>query len=298
MPRRDTVLITGSGGMLGTALTEELKDHHDIYGLDSRPGGAGLSGFVKADITDGRAIIAAFNDISPQFVIHAAAWTDVDGCEADPAKAETINSRGTANVAGACKACGAVMVYISTDFVFDGMKKKPYTEKDTPGPLSVYAKSKLGGEEAVRKALGQYYIIRTSWLYGKHGENFVDTVIAMASGTGVLKVVDDQTGSPTYSDDLAEAIRILMDRKPAYGIYNVSNSGSVSWYEYARRIVEITGLRAEVTPISSQELARPARRPAMSVLDNSKFAGATGHLMRPWQEALYGYLKERQRIKC
>ncbi|MDD5496631.1 MAG: dTDP-4-dehydrorhamnose reductase, partial [Candidatus Omnitrophica bacterium] len=308
MPRRYKILITGSGGMLGTDLCQELRRDYEVYGLDLvRRTAYSVQRFVRCDITDEKEIINAVSRIKPDVVVHAAAYTDVDGCELDRKKAYKINTEGTKNVALACKKTGAVLIYISTDFVFDGKKKRPYKEDDRTGPLSVYGDSKLKGEIAVRKILKKYFILRTSWLYGKHGKNFVDTILAKAKEGKALKVVDDQVGTPTYTKDLAKAIRVLLDkslsysvqrtaysvgvtqyavRSTQYGIYHVSNSGKVSWYEYAREILRLTGSRTEVFPISSEELSRPARRPAMSVLDNSKIARFTDYRMRRWQGAL------------
>jgi dTDP-4-dehydrorhamnose reductase len=213
-----------------------------------------------------------------------------------------VNAKGAEYVAAASKRCGAAMVYISTDFVFDGRKKKPYTETDRPHPLSIYADSKLKGEKAVRKALKRHFIIRTSWLYGKNGKNFVDTIIAKAKAEPRLKVVSDQIGCPTYTKDLAKAIHVLLDgvfsgigyRGSGFGIYHVSNAGKVSWCDYARGILRLTGSKTKVAPATSKEVAAkyPAKRPAMSVLDNSKFKRFTGYKMRPWKEALKAYLKE------
>ena len=281
MPERHKVLITGAGGMLGEALTLELKKANEVSGID----------IGECDITDRDKTVEVLSGAKPDIVIHAAAWTDVDGCELDSEKAYRVNSDGTENVALACKACGAVLIYISTDFVFDGKKKAPYKESDRPNPLSVYADSKLKGEDAVKRILERYFILRTSWLYGSHGKNFVDTILARAKPEGVLKVVDDQTGSPTYTKDLAGAIYMLLKKIfGGYGTYHITNSGHVSWYGYAREILRLAKSTAKVVPISSDELNRPARRPAMSILDNTKFIRFTGFKMRHWREALGDYL--------
>ena len=306
------VLITGSSGMLGMDLAKELRKDYDVFGVDL------VRSIYKADITNRQSIASVIKEVSPDIVIHTAALTDVDGCERDKKKAYRINSDGTKNVALACKSVGAVLVYISTDFVFDGKKKRPYLESDKTGPLGVYADSKLRGEAAVKKVLKKYFILRTSWLYGKNGKNFVahkandrsrhkickanfvDTIVAKAKGLGCLKVVDDQVGSPTYTIDLAKAIHRLIDkastqyarRDTQYGVYHITNLKSVSWYEYARTIVKLAKVRAEVLPISSDELDRPAKRPAMSVLDNSKFMRFTGYKMRDWKTALKEYLRK------
>jgi len=328
------VLITGSSGMLGVDLCGELHDSYEIIGTDvvhrcraglNLPYSRKARSFFRCDITKKQSVLSVIKKTRPDIVIHAAAWTDVDGCELNPKKAYRINSEGTKNVALACKAAGAILIYISTDFIFDGRKKKPYKEADKVNPLSVYADSKLKGEEAVKKILKDYFILRTGWLYGKHGKNFVDTILAKAKpfgkGSGlrpersrgtksrkVLRVVNDQVGSPTYTRDLVKAIHVLLEmvtRLPGhqvtssssrahfsvpYGIYHLSNSMSVSWFNYAKEILRLAGSKAKVMPISSEELNRPAKRPAMSVLDNTKFIKFTGYRMCKWQEALREYI--------
>ncbi|MDD5429037.1 MAG: dTDP-4-dehydrorhamnose reductase, partial [Candidatus Omnitrophica bacterium] len=212
MLEKHKILIIGSGGMLGADLCEELGNGYDLVGSDLAPAKrAGATNFIECDITDKGSVKDVIDKVKPQIVIHAAAWTDVDGCERDREKAYRINASGTENVAVACKNAGAILIYISTDFVFDGKKKEPYTEEDKTGPLNIYAASKLAGEEAVRKNLKEYFILRTSWLYGAGGKNFVDTIIAKAGTEKELKVVRDQSGSPTYTKDLACAIHRLAD---------------------------------------------------------------------------------------
>jgi dTDP-4-dehydrorhamnose reductase len=301
MPQKNKILITGSGGMLGTDLSQELGADFGLFGMDiferQRPEDKNQK-YFKCDIADAKEISGLIGDISPSVVVHAAAMTDVDGCEIDKDRAYSINTKGTENVAMACRDRGAKLVYISTDFVFDGKSKRPYRESDKTAPLSVYGDSKLKGEEAVKKTLKDYFILRTSWLYGKAGKNFVDTIVAKAKTEKMLKVVDDQIGSPTHTKDLSKAIHALVDifftqyaiRNTQYGTYHISNSGSVSWYEYAKEILRLVGSRAEVRPISSEELNATAKRPAMSVLDNSKFFRLTGYKMRDWNSALREYL--------
>jgi len=293
------VLIIGSSGMLGVDLCAELGSDHELIGADLVHSPRSIvHRFCKIDITKKEGVISAVREIDPDIVIHTAAMTDVDGCELDPKRAYRINGAGTKNVALACKAVDAVLVYISTDFVFDGKKRTPYKETDKPRAISVYGRSKLAGEKAVRNILKKYIIIRTSWLYGKYGKNFVDTILKESGRKKVLKVVDDQYGSPTYTKDLARAIHSLVDlvtRSPghqvtSYGIYHVTNTGAVSWCDYAKEILKLSGIRAQVIPISSKELARPAKRPAMSVLDNKKFNKTIKFKMRPWQSALKEYL--------
>jgi len=298
MPGKRKILTTGSGGMLGTDLVSEFKDDYNVYGLDlvHRPPVA-AGDFSRCDITNEGETLRVISKIKPDIVIHTAAWTDVDGCELDKDKAYEINSEGTENVALGCKSAGAVLVYISTDFVFNGKKRSPYKETDRPDPLSIYGDSKLLGENAVDRILDRYFILRTSWLYGSSGKNFVDTIIEKARASKELKVVDDQVGSPTYTKDLAEAIGALLSQMEfkGKGIYHVSNSGSVSWYDYAKTILKLSGSKTKVIPISSKELDRPAKRPAMSVLDNSKFSRFTGYKMRNWKAALEEYLAKRGR---
>lgn len=299
MPKRNKILITGSSGMLGVDLCQELAESYELYGLDIVHSPQSIvHGFKKGDISDKNNISDIVEEIKPEFVIHTAAMTDVDGCELAKEKAYKINAEGAGNVAASCNKAGAVLIHISTDFVFDGKKNSPYKETDGTNPLSVYGDSKLKGEEAVKKELSNFFILRTSWLYGKHGKNFVDTIIAKAKTEKALKVVDDQVGSPTYTKDLAKAICRLLDivvHSPqstvhGYGIYHVSNLGSTSWYGYAKEILRLAGSRTEVIPISSEELNRPAKRPAMSILDNSKFCGFTGYKLRNWKDALKEYL--------
>lgn len=296
------ILIIGSSGMLGIDLSQELCHDYEVFGADLirrsrlRPSGFGgqasfaVRGFYKLDITKKQNVSAIIKNLNPDIVIHAAAWTDVDGCELDSKKAYKINGEGTKNIALACKSIGATLIYISTDFVFDGKRKNPYKETDKTNPLGIYADSKLKGEMAVKRILKKYFILRTGWLYGKHGKNFVDTIITRAKNEKVLKVVDDQVGSPTDTKDLAKAIHVLFNKTTDYGTYHISNSGSVSWYDYAKEILKLAKSQTKVTPISSKELDRPARRPKMSVLDNSKFIKFTGHKMRNWQEALREYV--------
>ncbi len=304
MPAKRKVLITGSSGMLGIDLCQELGGDYDVYGADLvKHDTLGVKRFEKCDITNEDETLNVLSKIRPDIVIHTAAWTDVDGCELDEDKAYGVNSEGTENVALACGENGSILLYLSTDFVFDGKKKTAYKETDKANPISIYGDSKFVGEETIQRIWPKHFIIRTSWLYGMHGKNFVDTIIGKAKAESELKVVDDQVGSPTYTKDLAKAIHRLLDRvrEPGsgdggYGIYHVSNSGSVSWYEYAKAILKMAGPDTKVTPIPSGELTRPAKRPAMSVLDNSKFEKFTGHKMRNWKTALKEYIKKEKRV--
>ena len=239
--------------MLGVDLLQELKNNYEVIGADLANHESCIADrFYKCDITKKIEVSRIIVREKPDIVIHTAAMTDVDGCELDPKKAYKINSEGTRNITKACKIVDAALIYISTDFVFDGKKKRPYKESDKTHPLGIYADSKLKGEKTVKKILKKYFILRTSWLYGKHGKNFVDTIIAKARSEKILKVVNDQVGSPTYTKDLAKAIHVVIARPASqaeailntqYGIYHVSNSGSVSWYDYAKEILKLAKIK-------------------------------------------------------
>jgi len=316
MQKKYKVLITGSSGMLGIDLCHELRKDYDLCGIDLTDHAAltgkqsvAASCFYACNITDKLGVARIVKETMCDIVIHTAAWADVDGCELDKGKAFSINADGTANVALACRTSDIPLIYISTDFVFDGKKKRPYKESDKTNPISAYGASKLEGEEALKKLIKKYYIVRTSWLYGENGKNFVDTILSKAKTVDSLRVVDDQSGSPTYTMDLAKAIHILLDKvfkkdhktqnarhktqeckSKGYGTYHVSNSGAISWYGYTKEILKVSGSGTKVIPISSKELARPAARPAMSVMDNSKFLKFTHHKMPHWKKALKRYL--------
>ena len=294
------ILITGSGGMLGHELCGVLsKAGHNVIGVDINPPDTRYpipNTFSIADINDKRVLNSVFEKENPGIVVHTAAWTDVDGCEKSPQRALEINSRGTINVAEAAKKFSARLVYISTDFVFDGMKKSPYTELDACAPLGVYAKTKWEGEKAAARILENYAVVRTSWLFGRGGKNFVNTIISKVSEEKALKVVDDQIGSPTYAKDLAYAINKLIEKGiKGKETYHVCNSGQCSWFDFALKIKSLVPAMkdAVIEAVSSAELGRPAPRPAFSVMDTSKFRNYTGMELRNWEEALREYLLER-----
>ena len=314
------ILITGSSGMLGIALCKKLVDKHKIFGIDTREsaecrlhlpaGQAGNAEFYKIDLTDKDLFMQRMEQINPDITIHCAAYTDVDGCEKNTGMAYRSNVEVTENVAFAAKQFNCFLIYISTDFVFDGLKKTPYKEDDKPNPINVYGKTKLEGEGIVRSALNKYLIIRTSWLFGEVGKNFVDTIIEKAGKEKELKVVNDQIGSPTYIVDLADAIAHLATSHPSlslgagksqvisHKILNITNSGSCSWYEFAREIVNLAGIKnVEIVPIGSGQLDRPAKRPRMSILDNSVFNKIYGKGLPNWRDALRRYLNKGENSK-
>lgn len=267
------VVITGSRGQLGLALQRVLAAGHEVLGL-VRP---------MHDITDMDAIGMAIREFVPDIVIHAAAMTDVDGCERDPEAARRVNVLGTRNVAVAAQQVDAKLVYISTDYVFDGRKAAPYWEYDDVNPLSVYGRTKWLGEEIVRRFSSRYYIVRTAWLYGEGEDNFVGTVLRLARERGSLHMVTDEVGSPTFVLDLAQAILKLLETF-AYGTYHLSNAGTCSRYQWAREILDIAG-RDDVRLIPSQNYERLAQVPKRVVLRNV-CAAELGITMRSWREAL------------
>jgi len=292
------ILITGATGMLGTDLTALLRNTYDIICTDiveSKDPTYRTKDFIKCDITDRKATIDMIKQSKADIVLHTAAWTDVDGCELDRKRAMKVNAEGTYNIVLGCKEIKALMFYISSDFVFDGTKDEPYKEDDDPNPLNVYGVSKLKGEEAVRNELDRYFIIRTSWLFGKNGRNFVDIILDQAERKRPLRVVADQFGSPTFTKDLSIAIEKLISislrNTDAGGIFHFSNNGSCSWYRYAEEIIKLAGKTGVVIiPITSIELGRPATRPSMSILNTDKYLNICNEKPRDWQLALQDYL--------
>ncbi|MDI6869850.1 MAG: dTDP-4-dehydrorhamnose reductase [Bacillota bacterium] len=275
------VLITGAWGQLGQDLMRAYADAQ-VLGLGS----------VEMDVTRAEHTRRAIADWRPDLVIHSAAYTNVDGCEADPDRAFRVNALGTRNVALGCQAAGAVMVYLSTDYVFDGRKVgTPYTEYDRPNPLSAYGQSKLAGEEYVRDLLDRFYIVRTSWLHGLHGKNFLRTILTNACQGKELAIVDDQVGSPTFTADLAPAIRKLAETGQ-YGLYHMTNAGACSWYTLAKQALAIAAERLPelakktIRPLTTEQLSRPAPRPAYSVLRNYNLELAGLPRLRSYEEAL------------
>ena len=270
------VLVTGANGMLGQDLCPILEDVGCfVYESD----------IDTLDITDEEATSVAIATIKPDVVIHAAAYTNVDKAEEDLDTALKVNEQGTANIAKACAKNNAVMIYISTDYVFDGTKDSPYLPEDRTCPINNYGLSKLRGEEAVKKYCEKYYIARTSWLYGHHGKNFVETMISLAEKPE-LKVVGDQVGCPTWTVELANGIIKLISTQKPFGTYHICGSGVISWYGFAKEIFEQMNLEVNLQECTTEEFPRPAKRPAYSVMNN-------GGLCRDWKVALKDYLALR-----
>jgi len=277
-PRR-RVLITGGRGQLGRALQEPLAQHQ-VSALD----------FPEMDVADPEGVRRAFDELRPELVIHAAAWTDTAGCESDPERALLVNGEGTRHVAEACTRAGADMLYVSTNEVFDGETAEPYREEDAPNPINAYARSKLAGERYVQSTTERYYIVRTAWLYGPGRVSFPEKVLQAAAKTNSLKGVTDEVASPTWTADLATGIAALVRGAP-FGIYHLTNGGYCSRLEWVREVLRLAGLGdVTVEPTSQQEYGAPYRKPAFSALANVNAAGL-GIELRPWQEALKEHLR-------
>jgi dTDP-4-dehydrorhamnose reductase len=247
----------------------------------------------ELDIANRRDVQDQLPSLSPDVLINVAAFTDVDGSEQKEDVAFRINSDGAANLALACREERIRLIHVSTDYVFDGKKQGPYLEEDPVNPLGVYGRSKWEGEKRIREILPEACLVRTAWLYGKGGRNFVEAILNQANERKRLRVVDDQRGAPTYTPDLAKALRIAAEGGLT-GTYHVTNQGSCTWLEFAEKILGLAERKdVEVDPISTEELGRPAPRPANSVLGCGKFEKATGMRLRPWPEALKDYLQRR-----
>ncbi|MGH3441546.1 MAG: dTDP-4-dehydrorhamnose reductase [Nitriliruptorales bacterium] len=274
------VVVTGAGGQLGLDLLDAFGDH-DVVGLTH----------ADLDVADEPAVVAALTDIQPRLVLHAGAWTDVDGCEQDPDRAHRVNALGSWWVARACDLVGAAMVLYSTDYVFSGTGTEPYAEFDRIAPLNRYGASKAAAERLVREALGEHYIVRTSWVCGARGHNFVRTMLRVGREKGEARVVDDQVGSPTFTRDLAAATRELAVTG-RYGAYHRTNSGTCSWFELAQATFELSGLAVDLGRMGSGELDRPAPRPAYSVLSDRHSVLSGLREMPHWRDGLERLLRE------
>lgn len=276
------VVVTGSGGMVGTQLVDQARQK-----------GWNCEALARddLDISDAAAVSDLVEKFRPDLVFNAGAYTAVDKAEFEPETASKINALGAGNLARAVKAIGATIVHISTDYVFDGESNAPYLPSDRVNPVNVYGNTKLGGEQAIAMSGARHLIVRTSWVYSNTGRNFVRTMLTAAEQRPELRVVNDQRGSPTSAHDLAEALIAAGEqvaRTPSLtGLYHFSNAGVTTWYEFARAIFELRGGRIPpIVPVATSEYPTPARRPRSSVLDSSSFTAAFGVSPRPWREAL------------
>jgi dTDP-4-dehydrorhamnose reductase len=268
--------------MLGTELMEALRPGNEVTGMD----------LPDIDITRAETCFAAVERHLPKVVINSAAFTRVDDCESQPEKAFLVNGTGAGNVARAAASAGSIFVHYSTDYVFDGAKSEPYMEMDSPNPKSVYGQSKLAGEDQVHRYCPNHMILRTSWLFGRNGANFIRTIVAAARTGAHLRVVNDQRGSPTFAKDLARWTRLMIE-SGCRGTYHVTNSGSCTWFDLASRAVEWAGLgKIPIAPVATSEFQRPAPRPANSILANARLEREGFSLMRPWEEAAREYVEE------
>jgi dTDP-4-dehydrorhamnose reductase len=276
------VVVTGAHGQLGSALLRRAPDAGlEAVGCD----------VDTIDVTEPEAVAELLERTTPRWLINCAAATAVDACEQDEALAFAVNARAPDLLAGACARHGTTIVHISTDYVFAGTAQRPYREDDPTGPRSVYGRSKLAGEAAVRK-VDDHLIVRTAWLYGHGGRSFVEAIRAqVVKGTDPLRVVADQTGSPTYADDLAEAVMALM-RLGAHGTVHAVNSGEVTWHGFAKAIVAELGAAVTVEPVTSDAFPRPAPRPRYSVLDTARLETLIGRRLPPWRDGLRRYLEQ------
>ncbi len=275
------ILVTGAKGMLGGDLCPMLKDEgFEVFEADLH----------NMDITDVTMAKAVINAEKPDFIVHAAAYTDVDRAETEKDRAVLINKTGSENMAKITAGLGIPVFCISTDYVFDGTENSPYKPDDPVNPINFYGQTKLDGEIAIKEHNPRHYIFRTSWLYGIHGRNFAETMIRLAGENNELRVVDDQKGCPTWTVELARVIISFIKDRPAYGTYHVCGSGSTSWYGFTRKIMELADISVKITPVSSEEFPRPAKRPAYSVMDNA-------NLCPDWQVSLKEYINRRNMVK-
>ena len=269
------VLVTGSGGQLGQELVELLPGRgHEVFAFSR----------AELDVADFGAMGRALDEHAPELVVNAAAFTNVDGCETEPDLAYGVNALGPRNLAQLCEERGCDLLHVGTNYVFDGESERAYEPFDPPNPISAYGRSKLAGEEYVMRLTNRWYVVRSAGVYGR-GHNFVRTMLRVAAERDVLKIKEDEFISPTYALDLAEGILGVIEAG-RYGLYHLTNSGSCSWYEFAREIFELAGIEVEVVPVPGSEYPLPAARPANGVLS------ALGSLeLRHWREALEDYLR-------
>jgi dTDP-4-dehydrorhamnose reductase len=276
------VVVTGAAGQLGQDVLLELaRKNHQAFGTDRE----------KLDITNEVDVNAFINEVKPDVILHCAAYTNVDAAEENEEVAYQINAAGTEYLAKAAKQNGAKMLYISTDYVFDGTATEPYEVDEPTKPLGAYGRTKLAGEKLLQKHLAEFFIVRTAWVFGIYGNNFVKTMIRLGKERGEVGVVHDQVGSPTYTVDLAKFMVELMETEK-YGIYHATNSGICSWYEFAVEIFKQSDMKVTVNPLTSDQFPRPAARPKYSVLSKKMIVQQGLSPLRDWKEALAAYLAE------
>lgn len=274
-----TILITGGKGQLAACLKDILGSTHNLKFI--------FTDVEELDITNKEAVMSYFENDSVDYCVNCAAYTAVDKAETDSDLAYAINATGAQNLAVACKKNGSILIHISTDFVFDGKQGSPYVESDKTGPLSVYGVTKLKGEELIKSSSDKYYIIRTSWLYSEHANNFMKTMLRLGNEKEELSVVSDQIGTPTYAGDLARIIlKFIESTNVKFGLYHFSNIGETSWHGFAKAIFEETNTAIKLNAISSEAYPMPAERPTFSVLSSSKIASTLNIEIPYWKESL------------
>ncbi|MCF8322961.1 MAG: dTDP-4-dehydrorhamnose reductase [Flavobacterium sp.] len=282
------VLVTGANGQLGQSLQFIAKNYPELHFV--------FCSSSDLDITNLESCQAVFLKIKPNYCINAAAYTAVDKAESEPEKANLINVIGPKNLAAVCKEFSSVLLHISTDFVFYGSKNIPYNETDIPNPTGVYGQTKLDGEKAIQATFDNYYIIRTSWVYSQFGNNFMKTMLRLASERDSISVVNDQVGTPTNAVDLAECLvkiichtELVEVQQPTtdnFGVYNFSNEGQCSWYDFAKEIFKINKIEIDLKPIPTSSFPTPAKRPKYSVLDKTKIKSTFGLEIKNWELSL------------
>ncbi len=290
------ILITGAKGMLGTQAAEDLnRGYTELGPIPARFAGAEVicADVDTLDITDKSATEKFMSEHRPDVVINCAAYTNVDGCESHQDDAFRVNGIGSRNLAIACENIGAKLVHVSTDYVFKGDEATPRREYDVTNPISVYGKTKNAGEEFVRTFCKKHFIVRTAWLYGYYGKNFVKTMVWLASEKGGAKVVNDQHGNPTNAADLSHHL-LKIAASEEYGTYHCTGNGECTWYEFAVEIARLAGYEGVMAPCTSEEFPTPTKRPAYSSLDNMMLRLTVGDEMRHWKDALEAYFKNQK----
>ena len=275
------VLVTGVNGQLGYDVVKELKQRgHQPIGVDRK----------EMDLTSTEQIKECIEKVNPESIIHCAAYTAVDKAEDEEELCRTVNAKATKEIAEYAKKLDIPMIYISTDYVFDGTKDGEYTEEDIPNPINVYGKTKYEGEMYVQDILDKYYIVRISWVFGENGNNFIDTMLRLSKDRDSLNVINDQVGSPTYTKDLASLL-VDMIESDKYGIYHATNEGYCTWYEFAKEIFKIANVDIEVNPINTSEYPTKATRPLNSKISKKKLDNMEFITLRNWKSALYEYIR-------
>lgn len=280
------IAVTGAGGMLGSDIVAEMDNRgHEVLPL----------GKNELDVTDLTKVKKIFHRERPDVIINCAAYTDVDGAEENLSRTVAVNGLGPRNLALACNEYDIDLVHVSTDYVFDGRKEGAYGIFDRPAPLNSYGLSKVTGERYVAALLHRYYIVRSSWLFGLSGDNFVEKIIRLAEESNELHIVEDQVGSPTYTADLARLVADLIKTR-CYGVYHATNQGYTSWHGFARKIADLSDLNVNIKSARSADKNSSARRPANSRLDPFPLEETLGYLLAPWEDALERYMKHRAEV--